>query len=240
MKIKLMTFNIQHGRNYNFAGDVIDLPAMADNVRAQDPDIFGLNEVRVGESKDHSTGLSDQPAFFSETLGYHSYFGNAIVRENYIYGNAVFSKTPMLECEKIMIPDVVEREGAYYESRCVIKSVYDFQGKKLTVLNTHFGLGKGEDKCAVDTVLSLLDSIDTPVVLMGDLNKTPDDEQIKRISDVLVDAHAYLGKDELTFTSDKPEIRIDYIFVRGAEILSADTIKRVVSDHYAITAEIEL
>lgn len=235
-----MTFNIQHGRNHNIAGDVIDLPAMAENVRTQNPDICSLNEVRVGNNADHSSGFSNQPAFFAQALGYHSYFADAIALENYIYGNAVLSKAPMLECEKIMIPDVTDREGTHYESRCIIKSVYELGGKKLTVLNTHFGLGKGEDKNAVDTVLSLLEQIDTPVVLMGDLNKTPDDEQIKRLSSAMTDAHAYLGRDELTFPSDKPEIRIDYIFVRGAKVLSADTVKKVVSDHYAITAEIEL
>lgn len=240
MRIKLMTFNIQHGRNHNFRGDVIDLPAMAENVRAQDPDIFGLNEVRVGESDDHSSGLSDQPDFFAKTLGYYSYFGNAIKMTNYIYGNAVLSKTPMLKCEKIMIPDVVDGEGVRYESRCILKSVYDFDGKRLTVLNSHFGLGKGEVKNAVDTVLSLIEDIDTPVVLMGDFNKTPDDEQLKRLSNVLTDAHAYLGKDEFTFPSNAPEIRIDYIFVRGARVINAETVNKVVSDHYAITAEIEL
>lgn len=240
MKLKIMTFNIQHGRNHNLSGDVIDLPAMAENVRAQNPDIFGLNEVRVGENADHSSGLSDQPAFFAERLGYHSYFGNAIEMKDYIYGNAIFSKTPMLKCEKIMIPDVVDREGVRYESRCILKSVYDFDGKRLTVLNSHFGLGKGEDKNAVVTVLGLIKDIDTPVVLMGDFNKTPDDEQIKRLYDVFIDAHAFLGKDEPTFPSDAPEIRIDYIFVRGANVINAETVNKVVSDHYAITAEIEL
>lgn len=242
MKLKIMTFNIQHGRNYNFRpDDIIDLPAMADNVRSQDPDIFGINEIRKGSNPDISSGLSDQPAYFADALGYNGFFGDAIEwRENVFYGNAVFSKTAFAGCEKIMIPDVVLRDGGRYESRCILKTEYDFSGKKLTVLNTHFGLGEGEDVNAVDTVLSLVEKIETPVVVMGDFNKTPDDFQIKRLSSVLVDAHLHLGRDELTFPSNDPTIRIDYIFVRGAKIVSADTVKKVVSDHYAITAEIEL
>ncbi len=241
MKIKLMTFNIQHGRNHNKKGDVIDLPLMAENVRAQDPDIFGLNEVRKGIDPDHSSGYSDQPSFFSQTLGYHSYFGDAIkIKEDCYYGNAVFSKFPMQSCEKIMIPDVIERKGLRYETRCVLKTEYEINGKKLTVLNSHFGLGHGEAENAVDTVLSLVNAIDTPIVLMGDFNKTPDHEQIKHLSSVLTDVHASLSKGINTYPSDSPDMRIDYIFARGVKVLSAETVKRVVSDHYAITAEIEI
>ena len=139
-----------------------------------------------------------------------------------------------------MIPDVTKRVGDRYESRCIIKSEYDFDGKKLTVLNSHFGLGVGEDVNAVDTIIELLKQIEGPVVLMGDFNKTPDDVQIQRLSSIMTDSHRFVGKEELTFTSDSPEIRIDYIFVRDAKVLDADTIKKVVSDHYAITAEIEI
>ncbi|MBQ4317299.1 MAG: endonuclease/exonuclease/phosphatase family protein [Clostridia bacterium] len=240
MKLKIMTFNIQHGRNHNYRGDIIDLDSMAQNIREQQPDICGLNEVRKGNNPDHKSGCSDQTAFFAENLGYNSYFANAIIKENYIYGNAILSKTPMLKCEKIMIPDVAERVGSHYESRCIIKSEYEFDGKKLTALNSHFGLGAGEDVNAVDTVLSLLNDIEGPVVLMGDFNKTPDDEQIKRLSSVLTDAHDSVGKAELTFPSNAPEIRIDYIFVRGLKVINAETVKKIVSDHYAITAEIEI
>ncbi|MBO5869227.1 MAG: endonuclease/exonuclease/phosphatase family protein [Clostridia bacterium] len=240
MKLKIMTFNIQHGRNHNFSGDVIDLDAMVQNVREQQPDICGLNEVRKGNNPDHKSGYSDQTAYFAENLGYNSYFANAIIKENYIYGNAILSKTPMLKCEKIMIPDVTERVGNRYESRCIIKSEYDFDGNKLTVLNSHFGLGVGEDVNAVDAVISLLDDIEGTVVLMGDFNKTPDHEQIKRLSSVFTDAHLSVGKAELTFPSNAPEMRIDYIFVRNAKVINAETVKKIVSDHYAITAEIEI
>ncbi len=241
MNLKIMTFNIQHGRNHNFNGDVIDLPAMAENVREQNPDIFGLNEVRCGNDADICSGYSDQVAFFADALGYNSYFGDAIkIKDDCRYGNAIFSKTPMVKCEKMMIPDVTERVGSRYETRCIIKSEYDFNGKKLTVLNSHFGLGIGEDENAVDTVLDLLEGIDGPVVLMGDFNKTPDHSQIKRLSRLFTDSHESLGKSELTFPSNLPEIRIDYIFVRGANVVNADTVKKIVSDHYAITAEIEI
>lgn len=240
MKLKLMTFNIQHGRNHNFKGDVIDLPAMAQNVREQMPDICGINEVRNGDQADHSTGLSKQAEFFQTELGGECRFGKAIFIHGYEYGNAIWSKHNIKNFEVIPIPEVIEKEGGSYENRCVIKTEYDFDGKKLTVLNSHFGLGKGESDNAVETVLDLAKKIEGPLALMGDFNMTPDNPLIVKLSEAFTDSHASVGKDVLTFPSHSPEIRIDYIFVRDAKVLDADTVCKVVSDHFAITAEIEI
>ena len=240
MKLRIMTFNIQHGRNHNFKGDVIDLPVMAQNVKDQSPDIVGFNEVRNGNNSDHSTGLSNQAEFFQGELGGTCKFGKAIFIHGYDYGNAIWSKHNIKSFEVIPIPEVVEKVDEWYENRCVIKTEYDFNGKKLTVLNSHFGLGKGESDNAVETVLDLAKDIKGPLVLMGDFNMTPDNPLIQKLSCVFTDSHASLGKDVLTFPSHSPEIRIDYIFVRDAKVIDANTVSKVVSDHYAITADIEL
>ena len=240
MKLKIMTFNIQHGRNHNFKGDVIDLPAMAQNVREQNPDICGFNEVRNGTEKDHSTGRSDQAQFFQNELGGNAKFGKAIDIQGYEYGNAIWSKHPFVNVEVIPIPEFTDEVGGYYENRCVIKSEYDFDGKKLAVLNSHFGLGKGEWDNAVATVLALAEKLEGPLVLMGDFNMTPDNPLIQKLATVFTDSHAFVGKDVTTFPSHAPDIRIDYIFVRDARVLDTDTVQKVVSDHFAITAEIEI
>lgn len=240
MIVKLMTFNIQHGRNHNFKGDVIDLPLMASTVKAQNADIVGFNEVRLGNNPDHSSGYSDQASFFAEALGGNSYFGKAIEIDGYCYGNAIWSKHNIESFEVIPIPDATERvAGYYYESRCIIKTVYNFEGKRLTVLNSHFGLGPGEHENAVDAAIALADAADTPVVLMGDFNMIPDYHLIKKLQTLFIDAHYSLGKDELTFPSNAPDLRIDYIFTRGVKVLNADTVKVIAADHYPITAEIE-
>ena len=240
MKLKIMTFNIQHGRNHNFKGDVIDLPAMAQNIREQNPDICGLNEVRNGSEEDHNTGRSNQALFFQNELGGNAKFGKAIDIHGYEYGNAIWSKHNIQSIEVIPVPEVEIKTEGYYENRCVIKTEYCIEDKKLTVLNSHFGLAKGEPDNAVDTVLSLASDIEGPLVLMGDFNMTPDNPLIKKLSEVFTDSHASVGKDVLTFPSHAPEIRIDYIFVRDAKVLDANTISKVVSDHYAITADIEI
>ncbi len=241
MRIKLMTFNIQHGRNHNLLGDVIDLDAVANHVISQGPDIVSLNEIRVGKENDHSSGLSDQPRYLAEQFGGDYRFGRAItIFGNCEYGNAVISKCPISDFSVIPIPDPTEKlEGYYYESRSINRTDYDINGNAFTVLNSHFGLAPNEQTNAVDTVFSLVKNIKNPVVLMGDFNMNPDDNNIKRLSEYFTDVHKYLGKDRLTYPSHSPEDRIDYIFVKGMNIIFADTVEKVVSDHYAITAELE-
>ncbi len=241
MRIKLMTFNIQHGRNHNLSGDVIDLDAVVDNVISRGPDIVGINEIRVGKELDHSNGLSDQPRYLAGKFGGDYCFGRAItIFDDCEYGNAVMSKYPISSFAVVPISDPTEKlEGYYYESRSINRTDYDIDGNVLTVLNSHFGLAPNEQTNAVDTVFSIVENIKNPIVLMGDFNMTPDDINIKRLSEYFIDAHASLGKDLSTYPSHSPEDRIDYIFAKGMNVISADTVEKVVSDHFAITAEFE-
>ncbi len=242
MKLKVMTFNIQHGRNHNLSGDVIDLNAVSDNIIAQNPDIVGLNEIRSGNNPDHLSGLSDQPSYLAKRIGGEYRFGKAIdIYTSCSYGNAIISKYPINDFEVIMIPDTPERtEGYYYETRSIIRTEYELEGKRLTVLNSHFGLAPQEQINAVDTVLSIVETIDNPIVLMGDFNMIPDNYNIKRLSEYFIDTHAQLSEDLPTYPSHFPDERIDYIFVKGLSVLSVGTVRKVVSDHFAITAELEL
>lgn len=241
-KIKLMTFNIQHGRNHNLSGDVIDLSSVAKLIKAQNADIVGINEIRKGVEKDHSSGLSDQPRFFSDVLGYECYFGKAIaLNDRCDYGNAILSRFHIEKFEVLPISDPPERtDGYYYESRCILRTDYIIEGKKLTVLNSHFGLAPEEQTNAVDKVISICNTIDNSIVLMGDFNMTPDYRNIQRLYSVFDDVHKSLGTDRCTYPSNEPKERIDYIFVKGAKAVSADTINLIVSDHFAITATVQL
>ena len=49
--LSVTTFNIQHGRNHNLPGDVIDLPLMAKNASETGASVIGFNEVRRGTSE---------------------------------------------------------------------------------------------------------------------------------------------------------------------------------------------
>ncbi len=244
MKLKIMSFNIQHGRNNNLPGDVIDLPLMVKTVKDCAPDIVGFQEVRKGTDPAKRFWCPDEPSYFASELGGECHFANAFTMEpDCYYGNALWSKYKWNNVETLMIPDVPKEdhvEGFYYETRNMIRADYDFGGKKLIVITSHFGLGPQERDNAVDMIYSIAESTDDPIILMGDFNMIPDNYNVQRLSQILTDVHKTLGEDELTFSSHDPHLRIDYMFTRGVKILSAKVHKVIASDHFPITAEFEL
>ena len=127
---------------------------------------------------------------------------------------------------------------AYYETRKLFKATFELE-KKITVFISHFGLAKSEQRNAVEVLLREIKKVDTPIIFMGDLNITPDNEIIQPIYAQLKEVYKSGGP--LTWPSEAPTMKIDYIFVsKDITVKSVETLEKVVSDHLPIVAEIEL
>ena len=107
MEFRVMTYNIQHGLDYNrqLAGNTglsheIDLTQIAGVIRSLNPDVVGLNEVRgLGPQWDYTA----QAETLAAMLGWHCYFAPAIWFEGeYPYGNAILSRRPLLSAQRIL------------------------------------------------------------------------------------------------------------------------------------------
>ncbi len=239
MQINLMTFNIQHGFDHRTKAG-INLPLMADTIKNCGGEIVSLNEVRGAGNHPEYTAQAD---FLANQLGYYYYFAPAIMLAG-PYGNALLSKYPILQAETFPIEDpLVRDEKVYYETRCILKALIDIPGLKggLTVFVSHFGLAKAEERNAVKKLCELLKDVTGPCVFMGDLNMSPDDEILKPVFDILKDTAVLFDKPKLSFPSDNPYVKIDYIFVdKNTEVLSADIPEIVASDHRPHIATINL
>lgn len=233
--MKIMTFNTQHCLNY--LEQKIDFDIMADAIKKCDADIVGLNEIR-GECLSVSD-YADQTAILSSLTGIKNYYFAEAIKFGGIkpYGNALLSKPPIISAETIIIPDPVKKGyDGYYETRCVLKA--KLQGD-ITVLITHIGLNPDEQENAVKTILENLEP--QKCILMGDFNMTPDNAILNPIRERMVDTSRYFNEQKLSFPSDKPEIKIDYIFVSpDIEVIEADIPAIVAADHRPHTAEIKL
>lgn len=239
IKMKVMTFNIQHALDYKKR--IINTDLFADAIKKHNVDFCGLNEVRgIGPIE----GYTDQTNAIGDALGFYRYFGEAIkVKDTSPYGNAVVSRYPFKSVETIKIPDPdinneLNRDGepVHYESRCIIKSVIEIEGKDICFLVTHFGLAESERINAVKTICDIVDNTDLSLILMGDFNTEPDEKLLSPLFDRLKN----VDTSENTFPSDNPEIKIDYIFYKGLEYISSETINEVYADHLPITAEFNI
>ena len=230
-----MSYNTQHCLDY--IKQRIDFDLIADTIKNCGADIIGLQEIRgEGPCEDYT----DQAKILSEKTGFYYYFAEAIkVGGTSPYGNAILSRFPILNAETIAIPDPeVKKYKDSYETRCILKAKIDV-ACGLNVLVSHFGLNKDEQKNAVNAVLENLP--DEKSVFMGDLNMKPRNRILKPIKEKLFDTAEKFDSKKLSYPSDKPKVKIDYIFVSNDLcVKSADIPKIISSDHRPHVAIIEM
>lgn len=231
--MKVMSFNTQHCKN--FLTQEIDYPLMAKVINDSGADIVGLNEM-YGQGS--APNYIDQTGKLGELTGMTPYFGQAIGFDGVKpYGNGFLSRLPILKAETILIPDPVEKTGSKnYETRALIKA--SLEGG-ITVLVTHFGLNVDEEEQAVKTILENM--APEKCILMGDFNVEPEDPLLAPLRKVFKDTADRIPGPALTFPSDAPVKKIDYIFVTpDVEVLTAEVPQIVASDHFPHTAELKL
>ena len=231
--MKIMSFNTQHCLNY--LEQKIDFQIMANAIKDCDADIVGLNEMR-GEGT--HPDFQPQTKILAGLTGLKNYyFARAIDFKWGPYGNAFISKYPIIKAETIPIPDPdVKRYNGYYETRCLLKAKLS---NGVTVLVTHFGLNPDEQENAVKTVVENLEN--EKCVLMGDFNVLPDNEVLKPIRERMKDTASFFVGEKMSFPSDNPNRKIDYIFVSpDIDIISADIPEIIASDHRPHIAEIDI
>ena len=232
--MKIMTFNTQHCLNY--LEQKIDFAVMAKAILDCGADIVGLNEMRdQGIHRDYTPQVDTLSALTGLP---HFFFAKAIEFSGRgPYGNGLLSRSPILEAESIPIPDPEPRKyDGYYETRCVLKAKL---AGGITVLACHFGLNPDEQENAVATICQHLAA--EKCILMGDFNVLPEDPVLDPIRARMKDTADLFGHPLLSFPSDAPDRKIDYIFVsKDVEVLTADIPAIVASDHRPHTAEITI
>lgn len=232
--MKVMSFNTQHCMNY--ITKEIDYQVMADAILQCGADIVGLQEMRY---EDPESNFTRQTEKLAELTGMeYSYFAKAvnIWDDDGWFGNGFISRIPIVEVKTIPIPDPVEKTGdQLYETRCILKARLQ---NGFTVLCTHFGLNEDEHINAVKTVLENLE--DEKCILVGDFNVRPENQVLKPIRERMRDTADVFTQELVSFPSDKPNRKIDYIFVsKDVKVLEADIPAIVAADHRPHTATVE-
>ncbi|CDC64097.1 endonuclease/exonuclease/phosphatase [Clostridium sp. CAG:448] len=241
--IRIATFNIQHCLDYTrrpaTGAEAIDVLKFADVIRSMRLDFCGLNEVYDGV---FSKALR-QPQRLAKGAGLRwSLFARAIRLPDMWYGNALLSACPVVRhsAKKIALLPEERAEEGYYEQRVLLCADLLVGERELTVLVCHIGLTPPEQEKAVRLICQAIDNATHPVVLMGDFNFTPDSPYYGVLASRLTDTASLLPPDELlSFPSDRPGVKIDYIFVgKGVHAVSAHIPPVVCSDHRPYVAEI--
>ena len=185
--VKFMSYNIRNGRG---ADDVQDLGRIAV--------VLALQEV------DSVTGRMNgrfSPEELGRMTGMHARFCRAIDYDGGGYGIGLLSRAEPLSVRRIPLPG---RE----EARVLLMA--EFPGYVVCV--THLSLTPEDQRASLPIIRQATDTCRKPVLLAGDFNMDDAGEvlgglggEFRPLSDTA----------QLTFPSDRPSIRIDYILGRG-------------------------
>ena len=193
--VKFMSYNIRNGRG---ADDVQDLGRIAEVIGRVAPDVVALQEV------DSVTGRMNGrfiPEELGRMTGMHARFCRAIDYDGGGYGIGLLSRAEPLSVRRIPLPG---RE----EARVLLMA--EFPGYVVCV--THLSLTPEDQRASLPIIRQATDTCRKPVLLAGDFNM---DDAGKVLGALGGEFRPLSDTAQLTFPSDRPSIRIDYILGRG-------------------------
>ena len=233
--VRLMSYNLHFG--FDVRG-WSDLEGVARAIEASGAEVVGLQEVSRGW---YVNGSTDMLAWLQRRLRMpHARFAGA---SDAIWGNAVLSRYPILSGEVTRLP----REGVPLRRNALGVELDLGDGRRLRVVVTHLHHVEGPDGARVRLAQlpRLLEAVAgrEATVLMGDLNAEPGSAEIARLRAAgLTDAFTAAGgrpADERTWPSDRPDRRIDYIWLSAdLEATAFAATSSTASDHRGIAVTV--
>ena len=213
--LKFMSYNIRNGRGID---NVQDLGRVAEIINRTAPDIVALQEL------DSVTGRMAGrfiPGELGEMTGMHARFCRAIDYDGGAYGVGLLSRDEPLAVRRIPLPG---RE----ESRVLF--VAEFPDYVVCV--THLSLTPEDQRASLPIIRTVTDTCRKPVLLAGDFNTGNAAAVLAGLGGgfrILSDTT------RMTFPSDNPAVRIDYILGRG--LPTSATVAESAVDHTATASD---
>jgi endonuclease/exonuclease/phosphatase family metal-dependent hydrolase len=238
--LRVATFNIHHGAGLD---GLVDLERIASVVEQGGAEVVGLQEVdrHFGERSnfvDQATWLAerlDMRVVFGANLDFDPLAPGAPRRQ---YGTAILSRYRIREWQNTLLP---RPEGG--EQRGLLEAKISVRGVRVRVFNTHLQHTSQVERLAqVARIKEVLAVTSESVVLLGDLNATPETPEIAAITEDLADSWVEAGVgDGFTYDAATPHARIDYVLsspdivARTAVVVSTDA-----SDHLPVVVDLAL
>jgi endonuclease/exonuclease/phosphatase family metal-dependent hydrolase len=213
-------------------------------IARQDPDIIALQELDAFRPRSRSI---DQASKIAQYLEIKHHFHPVFCQQEEQYGNAILSRHPIKVIQMKALPGWNTKK--WYEPRGAMWIEYEFQGKRIQVLNTHLSLWPKERSLQIDALLSeqWLGQLngETPIILCGDFNAMPGSTTYRKVckrfkeSQSIVPGH----RPNATWFGRYPVSQIDHIFITPQFQIKEVFVPRtsldaVASDHLPLVADI--
>ncbi len=230
-------------------------PAIDATLAATDADVIAVQET-----------WPDQLARLAERLELHWAFSGRRPSESveHGFGNGILSRRPIAHHAEITLPALV---GPAYRSALLVRTAPNGDEPPFTAVTTHLTHRRHETPTRLVQLDALHAFIDDnggaetdALALLGDLNATPDSEEIRRLRDSWIDCWAEGGKGDgwtwaranpLAAHARWPNRRLDYVLLPTAgrptrrlhvvELIGTCPIDGTMpSDHYGVLVDFSL
>lgn len=233
-KLRIMSYNIHHGTDRNERNTIDSMGYFIKKIK---PDIVGLQEV---DSVCQRSGKVDQMKRLAEITGMYYAFVRHFPYQGGAYGVGVLSRYPIEKAE----PKILKllKRGPNGESVSMLFATIQIKRKKkILFVTAHYSaFDKPTRASQVNETLNYLSGNTLPVIFTGDLNATPDTDEIQ-----LLQQHLQTTDQSgvHTFPDDAPVKKIDYVLIspgalRRVEKVSAPLVHY--SDHLPFMANVDL
>lgn len=240
--VRLLTYNVHRCVGTDRR---LDIGRVAEVIAAQSPDVVALQEVDVGRAR---TGGVDQAHRLAQRLGMAFHFNAAFKVEEEQFGDAILTRLPERLVKAGPLPG--HPRFPQLEPRGALWVEITTPGGTLNVINTHLGLVPREQRIQAAALASkewTLAALDTPLVLLGDMNATPRNAAYRILNARLSEGRrvAPFSHRAPTFPSTFPVLAIDHVFVSEQVVIDAvrtplDPLSRLASDHLPLIVDLSL
>jgi endonuclease/exonuclease/phosphatase family metal-dependent hydrolase len=242
--VRVLVYNIHAGKD---AANCPNLQRVAALVRSTSSDLVMLQEV---DRRTRRSGDVDQLQVLMDGTNFDGSFGRTLDYDGGQYGIAALSRRRFVLNATMSLPvtPAQVRASGSNEPRGALVTVTDTRLGRIQAINTHLDASapdtyRQQEADRLGEIVRERARLRMPLMLGGDFNSTPDSAVIKKVVGFsLRDAFAECGQDDgLTFPSDQPVKRIDYLFLSGAlRCTTARVIETTISDHRPLLVTIAL
>ncbi|CAL2075223.1 endonuclease/exonuclease/phosphatase family protein [Tenacibaculum sp. 190524A02b] len=242
-----------------------NLNTVITQVQKTNPDIIAFQEIDYNAARSYEVNQEEEIA----KLGYNYVARGINWDERYlpfpywppsmhfgkvVSGQSILSKYPLKDYERIVLERVEDSpfyRDAFYLERLLQVAKVAIEGKEVVVLNTHLeAFDKKTRVKQLNKVIGVFKKYakSYPTILLGDFNSDPKYKEpaIQKVFDLPnIGNAAYSNNNyELTFDTEKPFERLDYIFYtkNTIEYVSGNVLKEFgkASDHLPVEMKFKL
>jgi endonuclease/exonuclease/phosphatase family metal-dependent hydrolase len=223
--VRVATYNVHYGFDERWR---YDPERIARTIEESGADVVALQEVPAGVLAAHGTDLG---RWLGHRLGMHTLYAPGI---NGLLGDAILTRLPVATFQVAALPPPDADRKTVARADLLVDAE-----DTLVVLATHLGLAEPEQMVQLRAVLEASPG-DVPAVLLGDLN-ADDVSAVARALRAAGFRDAFESADIRplpTAPAERPDTRIDWIWLRGYTAVDASVSAGPGSDHRLVVAAI--